>query len=186
MFNKREAQAAEDSAASDISPRTAKDSSPASGRAARGSGAVIGASIHIDGSLKGDEDLLIQGRVKGMVELKNNSVTIGESGQVNADIFAHTIVVEGQLEGKLVASERVVIRQTARIKGTIVAPRVKLEDGAQFNGSIDMDPETEALKSAFAAGSTTSSPAVTAPGNTASGAASSPGSDDQQAAKSLL
>lgn len=121
--------------------------------APKGDGAVIGASIHIDGTLKGNEDLLIQGTVKGTVELRNNSVTIGESGQVTADIFAHTISVEGQLEGKLVAAELVTIRKTARIKGTIISPRVTLEDGAHFNGSIDMDPETKALKTPPAASS---------------------------------
>ena len=118
-------------------------------------GAVIGPSIQIDGTLKGDEDLLIQGKVKGTIELKKNSVTVGESGEVKADIFAHTIVLEGQVEGKLVGSERVVIRKTAQIRGTLVAPRVTLEDGAKFNGTIDMDPESDAVKSGFSGQSQT-------------------------------
>ncbi len=112
-------------------------------------GAIIGPSIQIDGTLKGDEDLLIQGKVDGTVELKKNSVTIGESGEVKADIFAHTVIVEGQVEGKIVGSEQVVMRKTAKIRGTLIAPRVMLEDGARFNGTIDMDPEAEAIKSAF-------------------------------------
>lgn len=120
-------------------------------------GAVIGPSIQIDGTLKGDEDLLIQGKVDGTIELKKNSVTIGESGTVKADIFAHTVVVEGQVEGKIVGSERVVMRQTAKIRGTLIAPRVMLEDGAQFNGTIDMDPEADAIKSAFSGGTVGSS-----------------------------
>lgn len=152
MFNKRDNSSTEaDSRQSEISARSAAERSSSSKPGSSGGGAVIGASIHVDGSLKGDEDLIIQGKVKGTVELKNNSVTIGESGHVTADIYAHTIAVEGRLEGKLVAAERVVIRKTAQIKGIIVAPRVTLEDGARFNGSIDMDPETEALKSAFSA-----------------------------------
>ncbi|MGY6553282.1 MAG: bactofilin family protein [Wenzhouxiangella sp.] len=151
MFNKRDNSPAEaESSPSDSAQRSSVDRPATAVPAARAAGAVIGPSIQIDGSLKGDEDLLIQGRVKGTVELKNNSVTIGESGQVTADIYAHTIAVEGRLDGKLVASERVMIRKTAQIKGTIIAPRVTLEDGARFNGSIDMDPETEALKKAFA------------------------------------
>ena len=70
-------------------------------------GAVIGPSIQIDGTLKGDEDLLIQGKVDGTIELKKNSVTIGESGTVKADIFAHTVVVEGDAEkvGKAVGKD---------------------------------------------------------------------------------
>ena len=113
-------------------------------------GAVIGPSIQIDGTLKGDEDLLIQGKVEGTIELRKNSVTVGESGEVKADIYAHTIVLEGQVEGKIVGSERVVMRKTAQIRGTLVAPRVMLEDGAKFNGTIDMDPESDAMKTGFA------------------------------------
>ncbi len=146
-------------------------------------GAVIGPSIQIDGTLKGDEDLLIQGKVEGTIELKKNSVTVGESGEVKADIYAHTIVLEGQVEGKIVGSERVVMKKTAQIRGTLVAPRVMLEDGAKFNGTIDMDPESDAMKSAFSGqGRSTSSPSTpTSSGSTGSndkaveGGASLPG-----------
>lgn len=148
MFSKRESGAG-DPEGTGSEPAAGVPSQAVPVPRAKGSGAVIGASIEVDGTLKGNEDLLIQGTVKGRVELKNNSVTIGESGQVTADIYAQTIAVEGRLDGKLVASERVVIRKTAQIKGMIAAPRVMLEDGARFNGSIDMDPETEVLKSAF-------------------------------------
>jgi len=144
MFNKREPGSPE-TLENDTPTRRKPDLPPAS----PGGPAVIGASIQVDGALKGDEDLLIEGRVKGNVELKKNSVTIGPRGQVQADIYAHTIYVEGNMEGNLVAAERIVVRKSAQIKGTITAPRVSLEDGARFNGSIDMDPETETLKKAF-------------------------------------
>ncbi len=188
MFNKRDTSPAEaDRSTSDAPVRsTPEPASSAPTPSAKGSGAVIGASIHIDGTLKGDEDLLIQGKVKGTVELKNNSVTIGESGHVNADIYAQTIAVEGRLDGKLIASERVVIRKKAQIKGTIVAPRVTLEDGARFNGSIDMDPETEALKAAFSSGSKASGKPSERPAEPVPARAASEKSSDQQPAKSLL
>jgi cytoskeletal protein CcmA (bactofilin family) len=147
MFNKREnPQASETETASAETPRreTAQSTS-LSGRAS----AVIGPSIHIEGTLRGDEDLLIEGKVKGTVELKKNSVTIGSKGDVTADIYAHTLYVDGKIDGNLYASERVVVRKSAQVRGSISSPRVSLEDGARFNGSIDMDPETEALKKAF-------------------------------------
>ncbi len=114
-------------------------------RASAGGPAVIGPSIHVDGKLKGDEDLIIEGKVKGSVELKNNSVTIGSQGDVQAEIHAHTIYVDGRMDGDLVASEQVVIRKSARVKGSVTSPRVSLEDGAQFNGTIDMDSQSPAL-----------------------------------------
>jgi len=103
--------------------------------------AVIGPSIHIDGDLRGEEDLLIEGEVNGTVQLKNNSLTIGAQGKVSADVYAHSIYVEGYMEGDLYGSERVSIRKSAQLRGNITSPRVSLEDGARFKGSIEMDPQ---------------------------------------------
>jgi cytoskeletal protein CcmA (bactofilin family) len=102
--------------------------------------AVIGASIHIDGDLRGEEDLLIEGEVNGTVQLKNNSLTIGPQGKVRADVYAHSIYVDGFMEGDLYGSERVAIRKSAQVRGNVTSPRVSLEDGAKFKGSIEMDP----------------------------------------------
>lgn len=143
MFNKRENQTTSE-APSEEPERPRREAPKASGGKA-----VIGASIQVDGTMRGNEDLLIEGKVKGTVELKKNSVTIGSSGEVKADVYAHTIYVDGRMDGNLVASERIVVRKSAEIRGSITAPRVSLEDGARFNGSIDMDPETEQLKKAF-------------------------------------
>jgi len=102
--------------------------------------AVIGASIHIDGDVRGEEDLVIQGEVSGTVKLINNNLTVGRDGKVNADVHAQTVFVDGHVEGDLVGSERVCIRETAQVRGNITSPRVSLEDGARFKGSIEMDP----------------------------------------------
>jgi cytoskeletal protein CcmA (bactofilin family) len=111
------------------------------GSANRGEGAVIGPSIHIDGDVRGEEDLLIEGEVNGTVQLKNNSLTIGPQGKVRADVYAHTVSVDGYLEGDIYGSERVHIRKSAQIRGNVTSPRVSLEDGAKFKGSIEMDPQ---------------------------------------------
>lgn len=103
--------------------------------------AVIGPSIHIDGDLRGEEDLLIEGEVNGTVQLKNNSLTIGAQGKVRADVYAHSIYVDGLMEGDLFGSERVHIRKSAQVRGNVTSPRVSLEDGAKFKGSIEMDPQ---------------------------------------------
>lgn len=159
MFNKRESSDDRSSAPESRKPETPRSPSPKV-QASSGT-AVIGPSIEIDGTLRGDEDLVIEGRVKGKVELKSHSVTIGDQGNVQADIHAHTIYVDGSMDGNLVASERVVIRQSARIKGSIVSPRVGLEDGARFNGSIDMDPDSEELAKVFSGKRSTSSSVAT-------------------------
>jgi cytoskeletal protein CcmA (bactofilin family) len=100
--------------------------------------ALIGRSISIHGEVTGDEDLLIQGRVQGSVDLKQHSVTVGTEGEVKADIFARIVTVEGRVVGNVTGQEQVVLRASARVEGDIAAPRVVLEDGTVFRGSVEM------------------------------------------------
>jgi cytoskeletal protein CcmA (bactofilin family) len=101
--------------------------------------AVIGSSLILKGDLSGEEDLIIQGQVDGKIILKNNSVTVGRNGRVKADVYGKSVYVEGTLKGNLYGEEKVVIRQSGNVRGNISAPRVSLEDGAKFKGSIDME-----------------------------------------------
>ncbi len=111
---------------------------------ASGPPAVIGSSLVVDGSIKGQEDLLIEGRVEGDINLPNNVVTVGTGGEVKAKIQAAVIVVEGKVDGDLVGEEQIEIRRSGNVLGNIIAPRVGLEDGAQFKGNIDMSPKSKA------------------------------------------
>ena len=104
---------------------------------------MIGPSIVIKGTVTGDEDLLVQGKVEGAIELGNHEVTVGQSGQVKADIQAKVVRIDGEVAGDVEGSEKVVISKSGNVRGNIVAPRVTLEDGAIFKGSIDMDPGEE-------------------------------------------
>jgi len=126
---------------SDPGPARPESAAPRSSSGSSGGHAVIGASIHIDGDLRGEEDLLIEGEVNGTVQLKNNSLTIGPQGKVRADVYAHSVYVDGYMEGDLYGSERVHIRKSAQVRGNVTSPRVSLEDGAKFKGSIEMDPQ---------------------------------------------
>ncbi|UCF39131.1 MAG: polymer-forming cytoskeletal protein [Acidobacteriota bacterium] len=101
--------------------------------------AIIGSSLLVKGDVTGEEDLTIQGQVEGKVILKKNGVTIGKNGRVKADVYGKTISVEGSVQGNLHAEERIIVRQTGNVRGNLHAPRVTLEDGAQFKGSIDME-----------------------------------------------
>jgi cytoskeletal protein CcmA (bactofilin family) len=106
--------------------------------------ATIGPSITIKGEVSGDEDLLIQGRVEGSIDLKERAVTVGPDGIVNADIEGRIVTVEGKVEGNLRALEQVILKTSARVQGDIKSPRVVLEDGATFRGMVDMgDPSLE-------------------------------------------
>ena len=82
---------------------------------------------------------MIQGRVEGKVDLKQNNVTIGKSGRVKADIYGKLVTIEGEVEGNLFGQEQIIVRGTGDVRGNISAPRVSIEDGARFKGSIDME-----------------------------------------------
>ncbi len=99
---------------------------------------VIGKGIVIRGSLSGGEDLVIEGRVEGQVNLKNH-LTIESTGNVQADIRADELTINGEASGNIDAGSRVAINASARVSGDVKAPRVVIEDGAVFNGSIEME-----------------------------------------------
>ncbi len=107
--------------------------------------AIIGSTISIKGDLTGEEDLLIEGKLDGKIELRRNSVTVGKNGHIKADIYGKTITVEGTVEGNLFGEEQLVVRQSGTVRGNIVSPRVTLEDGSNFKGSIDMSPKDKTL-----------------------------------------
>jgi cytoskeletal protein CcmA (bactofilin family) len=99
----------------------------------------IGPSIHIKGELQGDEDLTIDGRVEGKIELRDHNLTIGPNGKIKADLHAKTIVIAGDVSGNAYAAERVEIAPTGRLTGDIASPRITIADGAHFKGSVDME-----------------------------------------------
>ena len=107
---------------------------------------MIGPSITIRGDLTGQEDLQVEGRVEGKIDLKQNLVTVGAQGRVKADIYGRLIEVEGEVEGNLFGQEQVIVRRSGSVRGNITAPRVSLEDGANFKGTIDMDPKANQRK----------------------------------------
>jgi len=122
---------------------------------------LIGPTILIKGDLTGEEDLIIDGRVEGRVELRKHNITVGKNGRVKADLYGKVITVEGEVNGNLYGDEQLVLRQSSTVRGNILAPRVVLEDGANFKGSIDMSPKDAAPRE--------QTPAVTPPGAAAPG-----------------
>lgn len=131
--------------------QTVREATTLSQTALRREGASIGPKTQIKGDLQSDEDLTIEGRFSGTLVLRNNQLAIGAQGRVTGTAYANIIVVDGNIEGDLYAVERISIRKGARVQGSILSPRVSLEDGATLRGSVEMDPEAikDAIKSQF-------------------------------------
>jgi cytoskeletal protein CcmA (bactofilin family) len=103
-----------------------------------GAHTVIGTSIVIDGEISGDEDLVIQGTVKGRISLKE-SLYVEGSGVIEADIETANVEVSGQVTGNIAASDKVELKADCKVVGDIRAPRILIADGAVFKGNVDMD-----------------------------------------------
>jgi cytoskeletal protein CcmA (bactofilin family) len=99
---------------------------------------VIGKSIVIDGEISGDEDLVVQGTVKGRIMLKE-SLLVESSGTVEADIQTQNVEISGAVTGDIQATSKVEIKADGRVVGNIKAPRILIADGAKFKGNVDMD-----------------------------------------------
>jgi len=104
--------------------------------------ARIGQALELDGELRGQEDLLIQGRVRGNVLLPENDVLIAENATVEGDIRVRDIIVRGDVTGNITASGRAVIEKTGRLAGDLAASVISVEDGARFKGSVKVLRQT--------------------------------------------
>ena len=101
-------------------------------------GAAIGKSLVIKGEVSGSEPLYIDGTVEGSINLPGNRVTVGNNGQVNANVTAREIIVQGKVVGNVNASDRLKVHSEGSLTGDAVAQRISLEDGAFFKGKIDI------------------------------------------------
>ena len=98
----------------------------------------IGKGLKIKGEISGGEDTYIDGEVEGTIDLNQNCLTIGPNGDVRAHVKVRSITVLGRLEGSVTAAEKIEIRKTGSLEGDLVTPRIVIEDGAVFRGSIDI------------------------------------------------
>ncbi len=98
----------------------------------------IGKSVVIKGELNGSEDLTVEGHVEGKIELRDHVLTIGPNGKIKAQVFAKAVIVLGEVNGNVTATEKVDIRDGGSVDGDIISPRVAIAEGAHFRGSVDM------------------------------------------------
>ena len=98
----------------------------------------IGKSIFVKGTIQGSEDLYVDGKVEGNIDLSKSSLTVGMNGQVQADVTAREVIILGKLSGNVTAVDRVEIRAQGALTGDVTAARISIEDGAFFKGGIDI------------------------------------------------
>lgn len=105
----------------------------------KGNPVFIGKAIRIKGKLRGAEDFILGGIFEGSITLDQNHLTIEPAARMIGDVDVRAVTTQGEHAGNTQATEKAQMDSTARILGDIKAPRLVIEDGAKFKGSIDME-----------------------------------------------
>jgi cytoskeletal protein CcmA (bactofilin family) len=100
--------------------------------------ARIGKSVVIRGEVKGSEDLIVDGRVEGTISLSESRLTVGPNAILAADLTARDVLVQGQVQGNIIATGRVELRAGCQVTGDVRATRLAIEDNAVFRGKVDL------------------------------------------------
>lgn len=98
----------------------------------------FGKNIRFNGEMSGSEDVHVEGEIEGSIELNENELIVGSSGDVRAQVKARAITVSGHLKGQVRANERIEILKTGSLEGDLETAQIVIEDGAVFRGSIDI------------------------------------------------
>ena len=106
--------------------------------------AWIGQGVIVDGRITSAQDLRIDGKVDGTIEVGNHGLIIGASAVVKANLVARSIVISGAVNGNVTASERVDLHATGSVEGDITSPRLIMADGAFVKGKVNAAGRREA------------------------------------------
>ena len=101
--------------------------------------AFLGATLTILGEITSEEDLQIDGKVRGPISLQGRRLTVGRTAELNSDVNAGEVIVYGKLTGNLCARDRVEIKKDGSVIGDVTTARVSIEDGADFKGRMEID-----------------------------------------------
>jgi cytoskeletal protein CcmA (bactofilin family) len=135
FFPKREDHMLKKSKKADVEPKVSTNPPTMVDRT------IIGDQIYIEGTIRGEEDLLIEGSVKGNIEMRSHHLTVGSKGQVEAEVRAANVTISGKLEGNINATGRVEITKQADFNGEIKAKSISVEDGAYLKAVIELERE---------------------------------------------
>lgn len=98
---------------------------------------IIGPSVHVEGDLKSQGNIQVEGAVSGAIQTSGN-LMVGEAAKIRANVQAMNAQVSGYIKGNVTVSERLELSPKARIDGDVVAKVLAVAEGAQLNGRCQM------------------------------------------------
>jgi cytoskeletal protein CcmA (bactofilin family) len=106
---------------------------------------TIGPSLLITGEITSQEDITIHGRIKGQIRMQEGALLLAPKAHVDADVHGGRITIHGTLAGNVAATERIELTATADVNGTLTAAAIVLQEGALFNGLVDIDQRSTSM-----------------------------------------
>ena len=106
----------------------------------------VGYGTKLTGETNFQAMLRVDGHLTGTVTSDTGTLLVGSSGQVDADITVASAIINGTVNGDIIASERLEFGRTARVMGNVQTPRITIEDGAIFEGGCSMIKAKEAIE----------------------------------------
>ena len=125
---------------------------------ANDSTSVLSNKVKFEGEIQGDEDLQVEGYFKGAIKISGN-IFVGRNGVVQADVEADNVVIQGKINGNVVARRQLEIQSSGQLLGDCTAQSIDIKEGAVFDGRLNM-----LRPSAASAGSGTFSTTSAKPG----------------------
>ena len=95
-----------------------------------------------EGELRFKDTFRIDGSVKGRI-VSDNTLIVGESGRVDAEIVCGVVSIRGTVSGSVHGRERIELLAGSRVQATLVSPKLLIEDGAFFQGQCDMSQQDQ-------------------------------------------
>ena len=109
----------------------------------------LGSSTYVEGIIKTDSSVRVDGIIKGKLVCKN-TLTVGVNGQIEGEIEAKNAIIGGKINGKIKVAEKLVMESKSALMGEIKASKLIIDEGAIFEGTSKMGKKDEINLSAIA------------------------------------
>jgi cytoskeletal protein CcmA (bactofilin family) len=104
---------------------------------ATGTTSLLSKEVKIEGDIQGNEDLQVDGQLKGSVKLAGD-IFVGPTGIIEADVEADNVVIQGQITGNVLARKQLQIQSSGKLLGDCIAQTIDIKEGALFEGRSKM------------------------------------------------
>ena len=119
-----------------------RDTAPVATRDTTKDTTYLGKNLKITGNVSGEGSLIILGTFEGEFDIKGQ-LKVAQGARIKGNVKATSVSINGNVDGTILASERILLDTTAAMKGRLVTPKISIQDGAVFDGELQMSGKSE-------------------------------------------